>query len=174
LDKAPWENVDSTQLTVICWSARCGSPVYFLLLACFEFTADILSYAICLTYASPALSHALCLLRSPSLNVISFLLPSLCCFHCGLGLYAPSFCPDGSGDLLLFIFCLSDIFFSAASGLVMNIMRPLSYIEEGRTIRFIRMHPVIFPSTLAVAGQDLALHTFILNQTVFAFIYPHI
>jgi hypothetical protein len=31
---------DSTQLTVICWSACCGSPVYFILLACFEFTVD--------------------------------------------------------------------------------------------------------------------------------------
>jgi hypothetical protein len=56
----------------------------------------------------------------------------------------------------------------------MYIMRLLSYMEEGRTIQFIRMHPVIFPSTPAVAGLDLALHTFILNQTIFAFIYPQV
>ncbi len=97
--------VDSTQHTVTFWSARCGSPAYFLLLFCSEFI--IVTFIICYVPAIrlPLLIHMLRVLRTPSLNVIC---PY---FYHMLLLFRPRpptspFFPDGSGAAPPF-FCLS-------------------------------------------------------------------
>ncbi len=56
--------VDRTQLTVICWSARCGSPVCFLLFTCFKVIHVTFYHMLFFCF------HMLRVLRSPSLNVI--------------------------------------------------------------------------------------------------------